>query len=82
MPSELSRSRKTSGLLASDFKANFAKSWLNETFRSNAVGHELRENVSRHSDLVQQQNMEQAGQRLRYRERQVLSLCKIPRFTH
>jgi hypothetical protein len=27
-----------------------------------------------------QQNLEQAGQRLRYRERQVLSLCKIAEY--
>jgi hypothetical protein len=82
LPSELSRSRKALGLVARDLKADFAKGWLDETFRNNALGHELGENVSRQSDLVQQQNMEQAGQRLRYRERQVLSLCKIPRFTH
>jgi hypothetical protein len=64
LPSELSRSRKELGIVARDLKANFAKGWLDETFRNHALGHELRENVSRHSDLVLQQNMEQAGKRL------------------
>jgi hypothetical protein len=51
------------GRAACDFKADFAKRRLYKTFRNNALGHELREKVSRHSDLVQQQNMKKAGQR-------------------
>ena len=56
MPSELSRSRKALGLVARDLKADFAKGWLDETFRNNALGHELRENASRHSVWAVQYN--------------------------
>jgi hypothetical protein len=50
------------GRAACDLKADFAKRRLYKTFRNDALGHELREKVSRHSELVQQQNIKnQAG---------------------